>query len=85
MEYIKRPKKVQRTEKGYLEEKKYQDYAESQFKTIYDKFDETVDVVNSGFQGEPGPVGPPGPERTRRTCRTRTESQVKMVLMEKMA
>ena len=75
MEYIKRPKKVQRAEKGYLEEKKYQDYAENQFKTIYDKFDETVDVVNSGFQGEPGPVGPPGPQRTRWTCRTRRKAR----------
>lgn len=47
MEYIKRPKKVQRTEKGYLEEKKYQDYAESQFKIIYDKIDEIIKKIES--------------------------------------
>lgn len=36
---IKRPKKVQKSEKGYLSNEKYQDYAENQFKTIYDYLD----------------------------------------------
>ena len=36
---IKRPKKVQKIEKGYLSNEKYQDYAENQFKTIYDYLD----------------------------------------------
>lgn len=42
MDLIKRPKQVQRAEKGYLDEKKYQDYAEKQFTTIYDKIDEII-------------------------------------------
>ena len=48
MDLIKRPKKVQRAEKGYLDEKKYQDYAESQFKTIYDKTDEIIKAIGEG-------------------------------------
>ena len=36
---IERPKKVSKIEKGYLTNEKYQDYAESQFKTIYDYLD----------------------------------------------
>lgn len=36
---IQRPKKVQKAERGYLTNEKYQDYAESQFKTIYDYLD----------------------------------------------
>lgn len=39
---IQRPKKVQRAEKGYLTNEKYQDYAEKQFKTIYDYLDGLV-------------------------------------------
>lgn len=37
---IKRPKQIERSQKGYLSNEKYQDYAESQFKTIYDYLDE---------------------------------------------
>jgi hypothetical protein len=36
---IKRPKKVQKIENGYLSNERYQDYAENQFKTIYDYLD----------------------------------------------
>lgn len=36
---IQRPKKVQKAERGYLSNEKYQDYAENQFKTIYDYLD----------------------------------------------
>jgi hypothetical protein len=64
MDLIKRPKKVQRAEKGYLTNEKYQDFAESQFKIMYDKVDEISGVIESGYRGEPGPAGPPGPERT---------------------
>ena len=39
MDLIQRPKKVQKAERGYLTNEKYQDYAESQFKTIYDYLD----------------------------------------------
>lgn len=46
MDLIKRPKKVQRTEKSYLDEKKYQDYAEKQFKEIYDKTDEIIKEIS---------------------------------------
>jgi hypothetical protein len=42
MEFIKRPKKVAKQEKRYLSNEKYQDYAESQFKAIYDKIDEII-------------------------------------------
>lgn len=42
MDLIKRPKKVQRAEKGYLTNEKYQDYSEEQFKIIYDKIDEII-------------------------------------------
>lgn len=36
---IKRPKQVERSQKSYLSNEKYQDYAENQFKTIYDYLD----------------------------------------------
>lgn len=39
---IKRPKKVERNQRNYMSNEKYQDYAESQFKTIYDYLDGTV-------------------------------------------
>lgn len=47
MDLIKRPKKVQRAEKGYLTNEKYQDFAEEQFKTIYDKIDEIIKKIES--------------------------------------
>lgn len=37
---IKRPKQVERSQKSYLSNERYQDYAEQQFKTIYDYLDE---------------------------------------------
>ena len=46
MEYIKRPKKVEKSQKNYLSNEKYQEFAELQFKTIYDKIDEIVDKLN---------------------------------------
>ena len=36
---IKRPKQVERSQKSYLSNERYQDYSESQFKTIYDYLD----------------------------------------------
>ena len=36
---IKRPTKVQKGQKNYLTNERYQDYAENQFKTIYDFLD----------------------------------------------
>lgn len=39
MDLIQRPKKVERSQKNYLTNEKYQDYAEKQFKTIYDYLD----------------------------------------------
>lgn len=36
---IKRPAKVQKGQKNYLTNERYQDYAENQFKTIYDFLD----------------------------------------------
>lgn len=46
MELIKRPKKVDRSDRGYLSNEKYQDYAETQFKIIYDKIDEIIKKIN---------------------------------------
>lgn len=42
---IKRPKKVERSQRNYMSNEKYQDYAESQFKTIYDYLDERAENV----------------------------------------
>lgn len=39
MDLIKRPKQVQRADKGYMTNEQYQDYAEKQFKNIYDYLD----------------------------------------------
>lgn len=47
MEKIKRPKKVEKFQKNYLSNEKYQELAESQFKIIYDKIDEIVEKLNS--------------------------------------
>lgn len=67
MDLIKRPKQVQRTEKAYLSNEKYQDYAESQFKNIYDKADEIVKTIEEGGigGGTVGPQGPQGPQGPR--------------------
>lgn len=37
---IKRPKQVERSQKSYLSNERYQDFAEQQFKNIYDYLDE---------------------------------------------
>ena len=42
---IKRPKKVQKSQKNYLTNERYQDYSENQFKTIYDYLDAYVGTV----------------------------------------
>lgn len=42
LEKIKRPVKVERAQKNYLSNEKYQDYAENQFKTIYDYLDKLI-------------------------------------------
>lgn len=47
MEKVKRPKQVPKQEKAYLTNEMYQDYAEAQFKAIYDKLDEIVEKFNS--------------------------------------
>lgn len=47
MEKVKRPKQVPKQEKAYLTNEMYQDYAETQFKAIYDKLDEIVEKLNS--------------------------------------
>jgi hypothetical protein len=65
MEKIKRPKKLNKGESSYQTKDSFQDNANKQFNTIYDKVDEIVEKIDSGFEGEPGPVGPPGPQRTK--------------------
>lgn len=52
MDLIQRPKKVQKAERGYLTNEKYQDYAENQFKVIYDYLDGASDEVNSKITEE---------------------------------
>ena len=85
MEKIKRPAKVSRAEKQVLTPKNEQQNTQAQFEIVYDKVDEIIDKIASGYEGPPGPVGPPGPERTTRTRTDQKESQAKMVLMVKMA
>lgn len=46
MEKVKRPKKVDRSQKNYLSNEKYQEFSENQFKAIYDKLDEIVERLN---------------------------------------
>ena len=47
MDLIKRPKKVERADKGYMTNEQYQDYAQAQFKVIYDKIDEIIKAIQS--------------------------------------
>lgn len=47
MELIKRPKQVAKADKGYLTNEQYQDYAQQQFKIIYDKIDEIIKALES--------------------------------------
>lgn len=42
---IERPKKVSRADKGYLTNERYQDFAEEQFKNIYDYLDKYCGTV----------------------------------------
>lgn len=46
MEKIKRPKRIDKFQKNYLSNEKYQEYSEQQFKIIYDKIDELVEKLN---------------------------------------
>lgn len=46
MEKIKRPKKTEKSQRGYLSNEKYQEFSESQFKVIYDKIDELIEKIN---------------------------------------
>ena len=75
MEKIKRPIKVPRAEQAILSDKNFQANVKQQFEVTYDKVDEIIEKIASGYEGPPGPVGPPGPERTRRTCRTRRKGR----------
>ena len=47
MEKIKRPKKVNRSQKNFLSNERYQEYSENQFKVIYDKIDEIIETLNN--------------------------------------
>ena len=46
MEKIKRPKKVEKAQKNYLSNEQYQEFSENQFKIIYDKIDEIIEIIN---------------------------------------
>lgn len=46
MEKVKKPKQVEKAQKNYLSNEKYQEYAENQFKNIYSKLDEIVNYIN---------------------------------------
>lgn len=46
MDLIKRPKQVQRAEKAYLSNEKYQDFSEQQFKNIYEYLDTIISKSN---------------------------------------
>lgn len=46
---IKRPKKVQKGEKNYLSNEKYQEYAEQQFSNIYDYLDAQEQVITKSY------------------------------------
>lgn len=47
MEKVKRPKRVSREGSNYLNNEDYQEYAEKQFKNIYEKLDEIVNKLNN--------------------------------------
>lgn len=42
MDLIQRPKEVPRSQKNYLDDKKYQEYVNAQLNTIYNKIDEII-------------------------------------------
>lgn len=46
MEKIKRPKKVEKAQKNYLTNEKYQEFSENQFNIIYDKIDDIIEIIN---------------------------------------
>lgn len=46
---IKRPKQVERNQKNYLSNEKYQDYSERQFKNIYDYLDNETGNIPIGI------------------------------------
>ena len=47
MDLIQRPKEVAKSDRGYMTNEQYQDYAQQQFKIIYDKIDEIIKTINS--------------------------------------
>lgn len=47
MDLIQRPKEVPRSQKNYLDDKKYQEYSGQQFENIYDYLDGTSNEINS--------------------------------------
>lgn len=47
MEKVKRPKRVSKEGSSYLSNEEYQEYAEKQFKNIYEKLDEIVNKLNN--------------------------------------
>ena len=47
IEKIERPKTVEKSQKNHLSNEKYQEFAEHQFKKIYDKLDEIVEKMNN--------------------------------------
>lgn len=48
MDLIKRPKQVNRSDKGYMTNEQYQDYSQKQLLTIYNKIDEII--KNTDYQ-----------------------------------
>lgn len=46
MEKIKRPKTVEKSQKNYLSNEKFQEFSEQQFQNIYNKLDEIVEFLN---------------------------------------
>lgn len=46
MEKISRPKKLSKEDRKLLSNERYQEYAEKQFKIIYDKIDEIIEKIN---------------------------------------
>lgn len=56
MEKIKRPVKLNKNDMQVLSEKNFKKNTDEQFETVYDKVDEIVDKISSGYEGPPGPV-----------------------------
>lgn len=54
---IKRPKKVQKGERNYLSNEKYQDYSEQQFNNIYNYLDNQDTVISKSYSNTSMKVG----------------------------